>query len=189
MTLTTAQMRKHAQILRGRDASPTAQASADLIEAQAELADAEAGRPAEVAESAAMVEEYPIIGKVTREAGKMTRVEKPWTDEDVALAREVGVDIAWEWTNGPESGLRQGELVYIWIGTDKAGPVLQWDRGSRAWSVIKSRGNYGKNWACGGNWRVTAKGINALAAAIVLLDKPVREQLVAALENHADRKV
>lgn len=165
MTLTTAQMRRHAALLRDRDSSAPAQARAAEIEAEAELEDAEADRPAAVAESARMVEDYPILGHVTREGGKIVSIERPWTPEDVARIEAQGVMIAWQWCHDPMAGLRQGELIRIWIGTREAGPRVQWDRTRRKWYRITSRGNYGKNWACGGNWSSERDGFATLAAA------------------------
>lgn len=152
MTLTTAQQRRHAALLRERDDSPEARANADGIEARAELEDAEAGRAAQVAESARMVESYPILGRITREGGKILSIEHPWTQGDVDRVQALGVDMAFEWCHDPMAGLRQGELVRIYIGTRSAGPRAMWHRGDRKWSRLASRGNYGKNWACGGNW-------------------------------------
>jgi hypothetical protein len=53
------------------------------------------------------------------------------------------------------AGLRQGELVRIWIGTREAGPRVQWDHSPeiRGWSRLESKGNYGRNWSHGGTWR------------------------------------
>ena len=44
-----------------------------------------------------------------------------------------------------------GELHNLWIGTPETGPMLAYHPDS-GWSPIYSRGNYGKNYACGGNW-------------------------------------
>lgn len=156
MSLDTAQQRKHAQLLRERDASPAAQAVAAQIEAEAELSDALADRPAEIASSARMVEEVPILGHITRESGQILSMEREWTMADVARARALGVDIAWQWCHDPRAGLQQGELVYIWIGT-RTGPLLQWDRTRRRWYQLCHQRQYGNNWACGGRWSCTDK--------------------------------
>ena len=149
--LNTSQMRKHAQLLRERDKSPAAQARANEIEARAELNDAEAGRPAEVAASSAMVEDYPILGKVAREGGKIMSIQYPWLDADIARIEAAGVMMSFEFCHDPMAGLRQGELGRIWIGTREHGPRVQWDHG-RGWIKLESRGNYGQNWSHGGNW-------------------------------------
>ena len=62
---------------------------------------------------------------------------------------------------------RSGDkLIRMYIGTDTGGPVLQWDADGRgkwdgmqtidfpagAWTICYSRGNYGRNYACGGTW-------------------------------------
>jgi len=180
MTLTTAQQRRHAKLLRDRDPSPEAQAQAALIEARAELDDALADRPAEVASDARMVEELPLLGHVTREGGKMIALERPWTDEDVAATEAKGVDVRWEWRRDPMAGLRQGELSRIYIGTREGGPALCWDRDSRAWAVLRSRGDYGKNWACGGHWRAD-RARYTLTDALAQLDAATSAKITAAL--------
>jgi hypothetical protein len=150
--LNTSQQRKHAALLRERDNSPEAQAVAAEIEAKAELDDAEAGRPVVVADSARMVEEYPILAKITREGGKIVEIERPWLDADAQRIEAAGVKMAFEWCHDPMAGLRQGELVYIWIGTRDDGPRVQWDRNTRKWRRHRSKGNYGRNWSHGGTW-------------------------------------
>jgi len=161
--LNTAQQRKHAELLRTRDDSPAAQAVAAEIAAAAELYDALANRPAVVAESARMVEQYPILGKVTRAGGKIIEIERPWTDADNTRIEAQGVAIAFEWCHDPMAGLRQGELIRIYIGTRDQGPRLQWDHTRRQWFRLVSRGNYGKNWSHGGNWREEKPGFDTLA--------------------------
>jgi len=162
--LTTAQQRKHAELLRSRDQSPTAQAVAAEIEARAELEDAEANRPRLISSNARMVEDYPILGKVTREGGKLVEIEHPWTDADNERIEAQGVMIAYHWCHDPMSGLRQGELVRIWIGTREQGPRVQWDHGL-GWSRLESKGNYGQNWSHGGNWRSDKTRYATLAEA------------------------
>ena len=162
--LTRSQQRRHAVLLRARDQSPVAQAVAAEIEARAELADAEAGRAAVVAESAAMVEDYPILGRITREGGKIIAIERPWTDADIQRVESQGVMISYQWCHDPMSGLRQGELIRIWIGTREAGPRVQWDHG-QGWCRLTSRGNFGKNWSHGGNWRSDGKRYATLSEA------------------------
>ena len=165
MTLNTAQQRKHAALLRARDAGPDAQAVAAEIEAEAELDDAQADRPAQVAESARMVEEYPILGHITREGGKIVEIERPWLDPEIARIKAAGVDMAYQWCHDPMAGVRQGELIRIWIGTRQKGPRLQWDHTRRQWFRLVSRGDYGKNWSHGGHWREETPGYDTLAEA------------------------
>ena len=59
-----------------------------------------------------------------------------------------------------------GNVVYAWIGSRQCGPMLQyaedgnykWDGATHrdlpdgAWTPIYSRGDYGRNYACGGHW-------------------------------------
>lgn len=178
MTLTTAQQRRHAELLRERDSSPEAVAVAAEIEAEAELDDALQGREVSVADSARMVEEYPILGKISREGGKIVDIEHPWEDAHVARARSVGVDIAWEWCHDPMAGLRQGELIRIFVGTEKTGPLLQWDRHSRRWQELSNQRRWGNNWACGGNWSARDKvGSATIKEAISKLSGTLQEQL------------
>lgn len=73
-----------------------------------------------------------------------------------------GVFAAYEWSGNPLNG----NLVRIYIGCAKLGPVLQYDRNgadkwtgrdhtdypSGAWTACYSRGDYGRNYACGGHW-------------------------------------
>lgn len=183
MNMKSGQMRRHAQILRARDETPMAQAQADLIEARAELADAEAGRDATVAEHARMVEEVPILGHITREGGKIISIERPWTQADIDAMRALGIDIAWQFCHDPAAGLRQGELIHIWIGTRAAGPRVQWDRETRTWVRLVSRGNYGGNWACGGNWGSEPPRYQSLRSAAPDLDAAVQK----IKENHENR--
>jgi len=152
MTLNTAQQRRHAALLRKRDTSATASAVADEIEARAELEDALAGQPAQVADSARMVEDYPILGLISREGGVILSIEHPYCDVDVEWARQHGVDVAFQWCHDAMAGLRQCELIRIWIGTQKSGCRLQWDRHRRRWFEQTNARNFGNNWACGGNW-------------------------------------
>jgi hypothetical protein len=176
--LTTAQQRRHAEILRGRDPSPEAQAVAAEIEAQAELDDALANRPSVVSPSAQMVEWVPILGHIKREGGRITYIERAWLQADVDRARAQGVDIAWQWCHDPMAGLRQGELIRIWIGTRETGPLLQWDRYSRRWFVLCNQRGYGSNWACGGRWGCDDKdGRRTLAIALMHLPVETAEQI------------
>ncbi len=107
---------------------------------------------AEIAAEAPIVDEYPILGRVTREGGRILEIEYPWGQEHVGSARERDVDVAWQWCHDPRAGMEQGALIRIWIGTKSAGPRAQWSRSDRMWRLLRSRGNFGQNWACGGNW-------------------------------------
>jgi hypothetical protein len=59
-----------------------------------------------------------------------------------------------------------GSIVRMWLGTQDSGPILQWDADGSdkwdgrehrefedgAWTPLYSRGDYGRNVACGGHW-------------------------------------
>jgi hypothetical protein len=66
----------------------------------------------------------------------------------------------------------QNDIVWAYIGTVQTGPMLQYAQpGNRyngfedvdfiygAWTPIYSRGNFGRNYACGGNWSGHAKSL------------------------------
>jgi len=160
--LNTAQRRNWAALLRERyTANPdkyraedvaAAIAQADLIEAQADLDDAQAGRKPQIADSCAVVENYPILGRITREGGIRTRIEHPWTDEDAARIESAGVMLCMEMHDDPRAGMGQGRIGRIYVGTRDAGPIASWDCNSRKWHRLRSNGNYGNRWACGGTW-------------------------------------
>ena len=137
-----------------------------------------------VAESARIVDILPILGRMIREGGNITYIEHPYNSSDVDLARGLGVDVAWEWCRSPMSGIRQGELVRIWIGTRDTGPLLQWDNSPEGgrWRRLTDARGYGGNWACGGRWSCMDKeGSDTLLEAIRALPDHVRDQVAAAL--------
>ena len=43
------------------------------------------------------------------------------------------------------------ELCYLWLGTPGCGPMLQYSE-AHGWTPCYSRGDYGRNYACGGHW-------------------------------------
>lgn len=81
-----------------------------------------------------------------------------------------GVYVAYQWREGHE-------IVTMWIGTRQGGPILQWTANGAdlwdgavrrefpggAWTPLYSRGNYGRNYACGGNW--ASQTLNRLGQA------------------------
>lgn len=154
--LSPAEKRRHAALLASRDATDMAQYQAALLLAEANLEDALEGREPTVAEHAYVDREYPILGKCRYEGGVLVDVEHPWGDSQAAACHAAGIDVAWQWCPDPAVGIEQGELIRIWIGTRDKGPRLQWDHTSGKWLRLVSRGNYGSNWACGGNWREDA---------------------------------
>ncbi len=181
------QLRQHAKLLRARyESDPgedgeAARAQADYMIAEAELAEAEADTPSPVAEEDCTIRDiYPIIGEVIRRGGKIERIERPWEQSHVDALRTMDVDLAWEWCHDPRGGIDQGQLVYIYIGTKSEGPKVMWSRSREEWTSHKSRGNYGKNWACGGNWNsvgLKAKNLNEIAPDLDRAIKEVREMV------------
>ena len=181
---TSAEQRRHAQMLRDRDKSPAAQAVAARIAAGADLDDALAGREEATAPTAQIVDNLPILGRMVREGGIITSIEHPWEDSDVSRAAAAGVDIAWEWCHDPMAGLRQGELVRIYVGTAGTGPLLQWDRTRKRWYVLSNQRNYGRNYACGGTWSCEDRdGSASLAEAIARLPADVAARVAAVVSG------
>ena len=155
--MTPGQIRQHARLLRARyngqntrDAG-AARSQAALMEAQVELAEAEADIVSPAPEEDCTIrDEYPILGEIIRRGGKIESLQYPWEQDHVDALYKRGVDMAYEWCHDPRAGLQQGRLIRIYIGTKNDGPRVMWYDGK--WHMHKSRGNYGKNWACGGNW-------------------------------------
>jgi len=155
--LTTAQLRAHAALIRknaeNRRADERDQALAFVaeIDAKADLADAKSDNNSGTATSAAYSYEAPIVGTITVEGGEIKSIAHEWSDEHNRAAEAEGLGIAFQWVRSlhtPEAG----KLSMIYVGTLDKGPMAQWSEHSNRWSRIKSKGNYGKNWACGGNW-------------------------------------
>lgn len=151
------QIRQHARLLRARyngqdtrDAE-AARSQAALMEAKAELAEAQADIVSPAPEEDCIIrDKYPVIGEIIRRGGKIETIQYPWEQDHVDVLYNMGVDMAFEWCHDPRAGLEQSELIRIYIGTKNDGPRVVWYDGK--WHTHKSRGNYGKNWACGGNW-------------------------------------
>lgn len=155
--LMAGQLKQHARLLRerynnncGQDAA-AALAQAEQMEAQAILLDAQADILS-IEQDCMLEDVYPIIGKVARRGGKIINIEHEWMQTHVDALRKMDIDIAWEWCHDPRAGVKQGSLIRIYIGTRAEGPRVSWERDRCNWQTIKSRGNYGRNWACGGNW-------------------------------------
>ena len=151
------QIRQHARLLRERydgqiiQDAEAARVQADMMLANAQLAEAKSDIPSPASEEDCTIKDiYPILGEITRRGGKINNIQYPWDQDHVDVLYNMGVDMAFEWCHDPRAGLDQGELIRIYIGTKDAGPRVMWCDGK--WSSHKSRGNYGKNWACGGNW-------------------------------------
>lgn len=170
MKYTAGQLKQHARLLRGRysgccnEDAAGAMAQAELMEAEAGLMDAKAGKISEE-QDCTREDTYPILGKISRRGGKIIDVEHQWDQVHVDALRQRDIDMAWEWRNDPRAGTDQGELIRIYIGTRTDGPRVIWTNGK--WTSHKSKGNFGKNWACGGNWStigsVSADNLNEIA--------------------------
>jgi hypothetical protein len=151
------QLRQHARLLRARyneqdirDAE-AARSQAALMEAEAELVETQADIISPAPEEDCTIrDKYPILGAIICKGGKIEGIEYPWEQDHVDALYKIGIDMAFEWCHDPRAGLRQGQLIRIYIGTKDIGPRVMWCDG--IWSSHKSYGNYGKNWACGGNW-------------------------------------
>ncbi len=147
-------IRKNA-LLREDQETDQALAYADQLTARADLQDALAGipntSPATADDAADEIQNIPLIGKLTLRGGVKHRIEFPWTEAHAALAHSLGIMVSFQWCyslHSPDAGKCQ----YIYIGTREAGPLAQWTASSNSWHPLKSKGNYGKNWASGGNW-------------------------------------
>jgi hypothetical protein len=151
------QLRQHARLLRARyneqdtrDAE-AARSQAALMEAEAELVETQADIISPAPEEDCTIRiNNPILGEIICKGGKIEGIEYPWEQDHVDALYKIGIDMAFEWCHDPRAGLRQGQLIRIYIGTKDIGPRVMWCDG--IWSSHKSHGNYGKNWACGGNW-------------------------------------
>lgn len=151
------QLRQHARLLQERYAgqhardADAASTQTDLMLADAELAEAkmDVASPA-TEEDCTIKRHYPILGEVINKGGKIINIQYPWEQSHVDALYNKGIDMAFEWCHDPRAGLRQGRLIRIYIGTKDDGPRVMWHDG--IWTSHKSKGNYGKNWACGGSW-------------------------------------
>lgn len=123
-------------------------AHADKLRAEADIIDGCSGKIADVAE---MHYNYPLIGKVVIRGGKMVALERPYNCEGEAH----GIYTAWEWRNDPTAEICAGQLCRLYIGTIDDGPLAMYDADSQQWYKLASKGNYGKNYACGGTWAST----------------------------------
>jgi hypothetical protein len=149
-SLSAPQLRGHADAMLAWDRSEAAAAMADVLRAEADLADALADAPHSGTGDCTLVRAYPIIGQVSTRGGRRTAIERPWTDAHAAKALAMGLAIEWQWSADAMAGLGDGTLQYIYIGTRERGPVLQWS--ADGWRRLVSRGNFGRRWASGGTW-------------------------------------
>lgn len=177
--MTAGQLKQHARLLRERYNDPldkdylAAHAQAEKMMAEAELLDAENDTVSQE-EDCTIETVYPIFGKITWQGGKRISIEHEWEQHHVNALKTKGIDMAFEWTFDPRSGVNQGKLYRIYIGTKTEGPRVCWYEGR--WQTLRSRGNFGNNWACGGNWStigsITAETLNEVAPD---LDAAIKE--------------
>jgi hypothetical protein len=178
--MTTAQMRREAEILRTR--YNNAEPYAALLEAQADYYDAVAGREPQTAQSEPIIIEhtYPIIGRCKSVDGDITVIEHEWRKEHNAVLNARGIHIVFEWAYDPIHAIGSSHmfsasytntatprgaqaLIRIYIGTVNNGPRLQWSEDG--WRRLRSNKNYGKKYACGGTWSSTRELFSTLAEA------------------------
>lgn len=155
--LTPAKLRRHALILRERapnykrpEDEAMAFAQADKFEAEADLIDAQNNINSGIADDATIIREYPIIGKVKTEGGAIIEVEHPFSDTQIDALEKENIHIAFEWSFDPASGLDEGRLYRIYVGTTNDGPRAVWYNGR--WRRLQSNKNFGKRYAFGGTW-------------------------------------
>lgn len=86
------------------------------------------------------VETYPLVGKIYYLPNGERAVENEPSHKYL--------EFAYEWDS-------KGHLLRIYVGSKYHGPMLAWYEGK--WGNLYSRGNYGKNYACGGNWSSDSK--------------------------------
>ena len=150
--LSSAEKRRWALDMR-KNYGEKAEAYAALMEAKADLEDAQAGREPEIAEVAEIVQIAPIIGEIRIRGGNRNSIERPYDEKEIKAAEAADIYVAWEWSDDPAAGERAGQLVHIFICSRAKGPEAQYsvaDPGK--WYKLFSRGNYGKKYAFGGNW-------------------------------------
>lgn len=116
-------------------------ARADLMDA---LADTDTG----IAREYHAEQHLPLLGTIKLRAGRKIYVERPYNQE----GERHGIYAAFQWRADPRGGERDGLLTYIYIGTATAGPLAMYAADSEQWYALTSRGNFGRNFACGGNW-------------------------------------
>lgn len=156
---TTAKKRKHAALIRitARERNdqelPLALAYADRLEAEAELEDALAGVEPTMTDHADVEQIVPILGRIVYSGGVIKSVQNQWIDAQDNEAERRGIMLAWRWVkslHSPDAGTCTG----FHAGTREAGPLVNWSADDGYWRRCRSTGNYGKNWACGGNWEI-----------------------------------
>lgn len=114
-----------------------------------------------------------LLGRITK--AKITKSTAPIIGDYITVQRagdEAAERIGNEPQNLPkwlvvayEAPVESAIIIRIYIGSRYHGPMLCWD--GCGWINLYSRGNYGKNYACGGNWAATSKKSYATIAEAV----------------------
>lgn len=110
------------------------------------------------------IDEYPVIGTCVTLNGKRT------CERDLQDTGNVAISYSWTSPADESNSLANQTLCRIFIGHKHAGPMLQCDAnagGAMApeWRNCYSHGNYGKNYASGGNWSGSTKRTYPTATA------------------------
>jgi len=154
----TAKKRKHAALIRitareGKDNElPLVLAYGNRLEAEADLEDALAGVEPEVADHADVEQVVPVLGRMVFAAGKIKSIQQAWLEDEEKEALRRGIMLTWSWHRSLHSP-EMGKCAEFFAGTRDSGPLVHWSASDGYWRRLKSMGNYGKNWACGGNWQ------------------------------------
>jgi hypothetical protein len=154
---TTAKKRKHAALIRitarerNDEKLPLALAYADRLEAEAEVEDALAGVEPTMADHADFEQIVPILGRIVYSGGVIKSVQNQWIEAQDNEAERRGIMLMWGWGKSLHSP-NAGQCRDFYAGTRERGPLVRWWASDGYWRRCASIGNYGKNWACGGNW-------------------------------------
>lgn len=155
--LTTAERRRWAEDMRAYWAdtryADKAEAHANLMIARADLEDAEIDIVPVTADKAIIEYNLPILGKYTVTGGMDCTYDCCFDTAMADYCESRGIFTGWEWRNDPTAEERTGELIRLYIGTKERGPEAQYNAYDGTWYKLTSRGNFGKKYAFGGNWR------------------------------------
>ena len=164
-----------------------AEAHAHRMRAKAALIDAEEGVDTGTAEVAEVVQGLPIVGKVAVRGGKRVSIERPYNGE----GEPYGIHTAWEWRDDPTAEEQTGSLCRLYIGTEQHGPVAMYDADQDQWHALNSRGNFGKRYACGGNFssKKVSEQPEIVKTLEVIMDKAERVEKAKMRLQAANKRV
>lgn len=127
----------------------TAQLVADKMVAEANLIDAKSGQNTTIAAEYHTTQILPLLGSVhIKGGGSIIKIDRPYRSE----GKKQGIYVNFSRTCDPVAAERDGHFNHIYIGTEKDGPLAHYAAASNQWYECTSHGNFGKNYACGGNW-------------------------------------